>query len=105
MENNLFIVLHNLNASQYDNTLFSFTSFFLSQIVLYFLHNTSVLSFHIDVVLTLSIINEYANTFVGRFNIAFPRSRIMSIMKLKLSFALKISLDNMPNVFESVSIF
>ena len=37
---------------QYDNTLFSFM---LSQIVLYFLHSTSVLSYYIDAVLTLSI--------------------------------------------------
>ena len=49
-----FIMFHiYLNASQYHNTLFSST--FMSQIMLYFLHSTLVLSFYIDVVLTLSV--------------------------------------------------
>ena len=34
---------------------------FMSQIVLYFLHSTSVLSFDIDVVLTLSIWNTHTS--------------------------------------------
>ena len=44
----IFFFSH-LNALQYDDTLFSFTLFFMSQIVLYFLHSTSVLSFCIDI--------------------------------------------------------
>ena len=42
-----------LNAAQYDNTVFSFTLFSCTNNVL-FLHSTSILSFDIDVVLTLS---------------------------------------------------
>ena len=39
----------------YNIILFFVYLIFMSLIVLYFLHNTSVLSFYIDVVLTLSI--------------------------------------------------
>ena len=40
-----------LNVLQYDNTLFSFTFVFPSQIVPHFLHSTLAFSFDIDVVL------------------------------------------------------
>ena len=49
----LFLIVSHLNALQYD-TLFSFTSF-MSQIVLYILHSTPILSFYTDAVLTLCI--------------------------------------------------
>ena len=45
----LFLIASHLNALQY-NTLFPF----MAVIVRYFLHSTSVLSFYIDAVLTLS---------------------------------------------------
>ena len=51
----LFLIVSHLYALQYDNTLFPFTLFSCLQIVLYFLHSTSVLSFCINVVLTLSV--------------------------------------------------
>ena len=58
MENNIFTVfdnvLCNINASQYDNTLFSFTFFHVPNGALV-LHSTLVHSFYIDLVLTLSI--------------------------------------------------
>ena len=44
-----------LNASQYD--IFFVYFIFMSQIVLCVLHSNAVLSFHIDVVLTLSILH------------------------------------------------
>ena len=47
----LFLIVSHLNSLKY-NTLFSFT---LPLMVLYFPHSTSVLSFHTDCVLTLSI--------------------------------------------------
>ena len=51
----LFLIVSHLNALQYD-TLFSFYFIFMSQIMPYFLHSTSVLWLYIDLVLTLSII-------------------------------------------------
>ena len=42
----------------YNMILFSVYGIFMSLIVLYFLQSTSVLSFYIDVVLTLSIVSE-----------------------------------------------
>ena len=60
----LFFIVSQLNALQY-NTLFSFT-LFSCLIVLYFLHSTSLLSFYIDLVLTLSIGNK-----IHVFNITF----------------------------------
>ena len=49
----LFFYIY-LNASQYDNTLFSFTLFSRLKLLL-FLRSTLVLLFYIDVALTLSI--------------------------------------------------
>ena len=49
----LFFIVSHRDALQYD-TLFSFT-FFVSLIVLYFLHSTSVLSFYLNAVLIISI--------------------------------------------------
>ena len=47
----------------------------------------------LDGVITLSI-KQYGNTCVGRFNFALPISRTMTMMKVKLSLALKINFDN-----------
>ena len=44
-----------LNASQYDNTLFSFTLFLCLKYSFIFLHGTLVLSLYINISLTLSI--------------------------------------------------
>ena len=41
--------------------------FFVSQIVLYFLHSTSILSFYIDIVLTLCIINLVTSSLLFKF--------------------------------------
>ena len=54
----LFIIFYRkLNASQYDNTLFSFTLF--SCLKYRFLHSTSVLSILTDVLLILSTITSF----------------------------------------------
>ena len=59
MENNFFIVFDYvyiyINASLYDNALFSLFVTFTSQIELYVLQSTLVLSFCMDVVFTLPI--------------------------------------------------
>ena len=47
----------------------------------------------LDGVITLSI-NQYDNTCAGRFNFRLPISRTMSMMKVKLSLALRINFDN-----------
>ena len=55
VQNNLLLFHIYLNVSPYDDILFPFTCS-MFQTVLYFIHSTSVLSFYIDVVLTLSIL-------------------------------------------------
>ena len=54
IKENSFFIVSSLNGSQYDNTFYRLPCF-VSQIVLYFLPSTSVLSFYIGVVLALCI--------------------------------------------------
>ena len=64
MENKFFIVFIifyiYLNAAQYEIIFyFSLYAIFKSQIVLYFLHSILILSFYINIVLTLSMWDRY----------------------------------------------
>ena len=54
-ENNVVVFYFFHILMPYNIILYFHLLIFMSQIVLYFLHSTSVLSFYIDVVLTLSI--------------------------------------------------
>ena len=62
----------------------------MSQIVFYFLHSTSVLSFYIDVVLTLSIIlwdiKIYEKHIKNNDKLFFIMSNLQTYSHLKLDF-------------------